>query len=308
MPEFQDSEVCRNILESLQTGLCVLDLQKKIVFWSSGAERITGFLRHEVVGQLCTANILTHCDQKKCGACGESCPLGSALRTARPTEGACWLHHKAGHQVAVQLHSAPVRDSHGSIIGIVEDFDEQPAASVDHHEDGLKAGACVDALTGIASHALMQSHLRETLATFSELNVPFGLLLLRLEGLEEFRARHSQEAAAALLRAVARTLEGALWRTDYAGRWSEDQFLIILNGCSEDALRAVLARIRRMVTSEAIEWWGEHQSLPISLGNASAEVHDTLQSLLARLQQSLNSDAVRHPHPAADARSHGAGS
>jgi PAS domain-containing protein len=41
MPCFQDPEIYRDILDGLQIGVRVLDLQKKIVFWSDGAEKIT---------------------------------------------------------------------------------------------------------------------------------------------------------------------------------------------------------------------------------------------------------------------------
>lgn len=46
MSAFDEFEACRNILESLLNGVCVVDMQKKIVFWSDGAEHITGHLRH----------------------------------------------------------------------------------------------------------------------------------------------------------------------------------------------------------------------------------------------------------------------
>lgn len=306
MAGFHDSEICRNILETLQAGVCVLDLENKIVFWSDGAERITGFLRHEVVGHPATANILEHCNQKKCESCGEACPLGSALRNARPAETACWLHHKSGHQIAVRLHSAPVRDGHGSIVGVAEDFGEEQVASLDHHEDGLKAPGCVDEITGVASHLLMQSHLRETLSTFTELNVPFGILTIRLEGLDHFRASNGQEAASALLRAVARSLETALWRTDFVGRWSDDRFLVILNGCSEHALGSVRERIHRMAASDDIEWWGERRSLPVCIGQASAQTKDTVESLLARADESQNSNATHNTSQASESLARGA--
>jgi len=38
----------------------VLDLQKKIVFWSEGAEKITGYARIDVLGHSCAENILLH--------------------------------------------------------------------------------------------------------------------------------------------------------------------------------------------------------------------------------------------------------
>ena len=69
MPAFSDPEIYRSILESLPTGLCVINLEKKIVLWSDGAERITGHLRHEVIGHSCTGETLLHCDQPDCEWC-----------------------------------------------------------------------------------------------------------------------------------------------------------------------------------------------------------------------------------------------
>ncbi len=62
MSAFQDPDVYRDILNQLQVGVCVLDLQKKIVFWSDGAEQISGYARIEVLGHVCSENILLHCN------------------------------------------------------------------------------------------------------------------------------------------------------------------------------------------------------------------------------------------------------
>jgi len=67
--------------------------------------------------------------------------------------------------------------------------------------------------------------------TLSEAGVRFGVLLFRVEGLDRFRSGFGPEAANGLLRVVARTIEGTLWRTDFIGRWADDQFLVVLNGC-----------------------------------------------------------------------------
>jgi|SRR5579859_1169843 len=301
MSAFHESEVCRGILDSLPTGLCIVDMQKKILFWSDGAERITGRARHEVIGHSCIGEAMLQCDQPGCEFCNEECPLARAIKTAHPTEAVGFLHHKAGHEIPVRLRAVPVHNAHGSIIGAVEIFEDQlPAASLDHHEDGLNLSGCVDDLTGVASPAMMHSHLRETLGTFTEVQVPFGVLFFRLEDLDHFRANFGPEAAASLLRVVARTLEGALWKTDFVGRWghrenerspdektTDDQFLVILNGCREEALHSVRERLRHMLNGVAIEWWGERRSLPISIGEAIAQDADTVETLMARAQQSL---------------------
>ena len=161
MISFYDSDVCRSILESLPTGLCVVDMHKKIVFWSDGAERITGHPRHEVIGQSCVAETLLHCDQPGCEFCNEDCPVARAIKTSHPAEALGFLHHKAGHEVPVRIRAVPVHNQHGSIIGAVETFEElQPAASPDHREHSVRLPGYMDNVTGVASQALMRSHLR----------------------------------------------------------------------------------------------------------------------------------------------------
>ena len=105
---------------------------------------------------------------------------------------------------------------------------------------------------------------------------------------------------------VARSLESTLWTTDLLGRWSDDQFLVILNGCREDALTSVRERVRRMLANDGIEWWGERRSLPVSIGQAAVRPDDTLESLIARAQQSLDADtAWRAPSASASAKTAG---
>ncbi len=288
MLSLHDPEIGYSILESLPVGLCVVDMEKKIVLWSEGAERITGHARHEAIGNSCIAETFLHCDQPGCEFCSEDCPLARAMKSAQPVEAIGFLHHKKGHEIPVRVHAVPVRNAHGSIVGAVEIFEEQQQANPDHRDQSLEVPGCVDETTGIESRAVMQAHLRETVGTFNEVRVPFGILRFRLEGLEQFRARFGQEAASSLLRVVARTLESSLWKSDHVGRWTEDEFLVILNGCREEAIASVRERVRRMLANDGIAWWGERRSLPVSIGQAMAQPGDSVESLLERSQQSLD--------------------
>ena len=297
MSPFDDPELCRGILESLPTGLCIVDLQKRILFWSNGAERITGYLRHDVIGHSCVSEPLLHCDQPGCEFCNDHCAAARAIKTSHPAEATGFVHHKAGHEIPVRIRAVPVHNHHGSVIGAVETFEDlQAAASPDRGEPARPLPDCIDPATGVASHAMMRSHLRHSLETFKEAHFPFGVLLLRVEGLSNFRASLGPEAAASLLRVVARTLESALWITDFIGRWGEDQFFALVSGCREEAISAVRERIRRSLAGEAIEWWGERRSLPITIGEATVQAGDTVESLLERAVKSLDaSSAWRMP-------------
>jgi len=307
-PFLNDSEICRGILESLPAGLCVVDLEKKIVLWSDGAERITGRLRHEVVGRSCISEALLHCDQPGCEFCREDCPVARAVKTSQSAEAEGLLHHKAGHEVPVRVRAVPVHNQHGSIVGAVETFEElQPAARPNEQRENTELPGCIDEATSVASHARMRSHLRETLTTFVEFQVPFGVLEVRLEGLQHFRASLGPEAASSILRVVARSLETALWKTDFVGRWADDQFLVILNGCREDVLPSIRERVRRLLSGDGIEWWGERRSLPVSIGYATAQADDSVESLMERVRKSLETASAWRTR-AASAASETAGS
>jgi diguanylate cyclase (GGDEF)-like protein len=149
----------------------------------------------------------------------------------------------------------------------------------------------VDIVTGVASQAQTKAHLREALAAFTERQIAFGVLHIRLQGLEHFRAAFGPDAASSLLRVVALSLASDLWRTDIVGRWADDEFLVILNGCREESLPVVRERLRRMLANDSIEWWGERRSLRVSAGQATPQPGDTAESILDRSRKSLDQES-----------------
>jgi diguanylate cyclase (GGDEF)-like protein/PAS domain S-box-containing protein len=285
MSPFDDYQLWRGILESLPTGVCVLDLEKRIVLWSDGAERITGRHRHEVVGHSCVGETMLHCDHPDCEWCHEDCVHGRAMKMSQPVEALGFVHHRAGHEVPVRSWAVPVLSGHSSVVGAVEIFEDLHASLPERRHEKTHPG-CIDEVTGLPSPVMMRAHLREALATFTEMQVPFAVLCFRVEGLDRFRSAFGPNAAASLLRVIARTLESALWKKDSAGRWSENEFLAILNTCRGEAVSPLRERFRRILAGNAIEWWGERRSLPVVIGQALAQPGDTLEAILARAQKS----------------------
>jgi diguanylate cyclase (GGDEF)-like protein/PAS domain S-box-containing protein len=292
MPVFQDPEIYRDILDALQIGVGVLDLQKKIVFWSDGAEQITGYARIDVVGHLCTDNILQHCNQNCCEMCAEKCPISTALHGGKPLETITFIHHKSGHRTPVHLWSIPLRDNHGSVIGVIESFAGEVSNGPHPNEQRMREQGWLDQVTGLPNQAMMQLHLRETLGTFADLHIPFAVVAVEFHELDRFRARYGREAATAMLQVLARTLRNSVWPTDFVGRWSESRFLVILCGCGKDALQAVISRMQRMMSNANIVWWGEELALKVCIGYSEAIDGDNVEALVRRAQQPLENPAA----------------
>jgi diguanylate cyclase (GGDEF)-like protein/PAS domain S-box-containing protein len=288
MSGFDDPAIYRSILEALKTGVCVVDRQKKIVFWNDGAERITGYLRHEVMGHSCDQNFLKHCNSESGELCSDECPLSSALRDAKCVEGSGWLHHRDGHRTLVQMWSIPVRDGNGLVIGAVQSFEARHIVPVpDRRDNDLSIYGVVDTVTGVANYAMLHAHLRESLATFLELSVPFGVLCIQLKELDHFRCSYGTEAGNTMLRTLAEILELSVRPTDFVGRWADEKFLVILPNCPAAALDKVRERVRKMVAGCEIDWWGEELHIMAAVKAMRPEAGDTIDLLTARVQQAF---------------------
>lgn len=282
MAGLQDPEIFQNVLNGLHTGVYLVDRERKIVFWNQGAERITGYMRHEVVGRLCREDLLAYCDDNGSMLHGATCPLVDALHEGRPREAHVYLRHKAGHRVPVQVWATPIRGRDGSIVGAAESFDE--ATSVlppDRHQSHLAMYGCLDLSTGLPNRGFTLSHLRESLSCHAEHHLPFGILCIEVEQLAELKENRGREAGEAILHVVAQTVKHAM-PDAFLGRWAEQQFLAIVSDCSQLDLERAAHDIQRIVGCSAIQWWGDSLSVEVLVGCAMAEAGDTLESLLER--------------------------
>lgn len=295
MSDLQDPEIFRTVLDTLQTGVSMVDRNGKILFWNQGAERLTGHKRHEVMGRSCRDNILVHCDGQGCVACGATCPITRTLHEGKPHEAKMQLRHKDGHPVHVLMRLAPLRDPRGSLIGIAESFDEQKFESErERHRTRLAEHGCIDETTGIANRDFTQFHLNENLAGFERYHLPFGVIAIQVDRLEHFRATYGRQAGDAVLRVVAQTLGNAFRPTDFLGRWTENQFLVILVNSSDHGVEKTWQRVRAMVTCAGLRWWSDELSVTTSVGYTTAQAGDTVESVVQRAQNSLRQSSAQH--------------
>ena len=114
-----------NILDCLCEGVYVCDRDRRIVFWSKSAERITGWRSEDVLGRACHDGILCHEDKDGHRLCGkEFCPLHRSMITGvtGTTPLTLFARGKNGRRIPMQVTTAPLHDATGEVIGGVETF------------------------------------------------------------------------------------------------------------------------------------------------------------------------------------------
>ena len=287
MERMLDPEIFRAVLESLPTGVYLVDRDRRILFWNDGAERITGYRRHEVIGRFCQNDLLMHCDSERKVLCGSDCPLVATMHDGHPRETNVLLRHKNGECLPVRVRAAPLRDERGAIIGGVETFDE-PFAGVEAEEGGTRSAvAGSDEPTGLLPAASVQASVAAALREFHSSQIPCAVLVIEIDRLEHFQHSFGMLAAEALILTIAHTLSRNLHPGDMAGHWSGHRFVAVLSDSPEAAAQATAGRLQRILGLAAISWWGDRLSSTISTGGAVARPGDTARSLLERSEEAL---------------------
>ena len=288
MPELDDPEVYRSVLEHLETGVYIVDRNRRVRFWNEGAEQITGFLRQDVVGRFLREHLLAIGDASKALESDPDDPINLAFRDGKSTVVDVSILHKNGYRIPVVLRTNPIRNSRGAVVGVSESFERNRSASDWTRRQAMYADfGCLDSVTGLAAQSFMETQLRENLITFAEHNIPFGILLIQVDHLDQFRATRGPGVVPTILRVVAQSLENCLRPTDLVGCWGENQFLAVLMECRESEVVRVGERVRRMIGMAEIEWWGDKFSVTSPVGGAGCRAEDTAELLIERATASL---------------------
>ena len=288
MLKVDSPEVLTAVIDGLSIGIAVVDRSGKIVLWNRHAERLTGFQRQEVIGRSVREGLLGGVDIENNDLSGEAAPAVAAMREGKSMALEASLRHRSGHRLPTQLRVSVIRAEDGDIIGAVESFEETIAVSDwERRQSKLAAYGCLDRTSGVLSHGMMQSHLRELLSTFAEHLVPFSVLCVSLDQMDTIRKRHGPGAVAALLRTMGQTLELSLRPTDSVGRWQENEFLAVLQECTGEEARKTGDRLRKMAAMAKIEWWGDVLPVTLSIGATEVRTGDTSEAVLERAEAGM---------------------
>ena len=129
-----DLDVLLRVLNHLNMGVYITDLDRRIVLWNRKAEEITGHKAADVVGKHCRDNVLCHVDKYGNLLCLTNlCPLFRAIQTnSESKQPVLVFGQKAGGgRVALSTTVAPLHDESGVVIGGIETFRDETEALID---------------------------------------------------------------------------------------------------------------------------------------------------------------------------------
>ncbi|MHC4714904.1 MAG: PP2C family protein-serine/threonine phosphatase [Planctomycetota bacterium] len=129
-----DRDLLLEVLNRLNIGAYVTDLNRGIIIWNRKAEEITGHKAENVVGTACWDNVLNHVDKDGHELCRtDLCPLRRSILLGVETKDPILVYARRpdGTRAAVSVSTAPLRDPDGNIVGGIETFRDESGQVAD---------------------------------------------------------------------------------------------------------------------------------------------------------------------------------
>ncbi len=277
-------EFHRILLDNLYDGVYFVTPDREIIYWNDAAERMTGFIKLEMIGRHCWDNRLMHVDRNGANLCLDRCPLEKSIQEDRMSEDEVYFHHKEGHRVPVMVRVSPVRDAMGAIIGGVEIFsDNSRSVELTERIEELTKLALLDPLTRIGNRRYGELNLAARLNEFERYGWFFGVLFMDIDHFKNINDRYGHEAGDRVLRMVATTITNGLRSSDTMSRWGGEGFIAFFPNVDADQLLYIANKLRILVETSSIFLEGNKIEATISIGATIARKEDTAITLIRRV-------------------------
>ena len=266
------------LLDQIEAGIYITDRDRRILYWNGGAERITGYYSHEVVGRLCQDDLMMHCDQSGQAVCGTACPLIDVMEHGVPDERKLYLRHRHGHRLPVHVRSRAICEAGGERVGAVEVFEEATEAALPDLSN-LATYDCLDELTGVLKRPFGEMKGRQAAEALNLFGIPFGWLRVVVDNVDQYDHRYGHGMVEAAVKMVAETIASNLKTLDWLTYWDRGEFRIEARGYSLVELEELRRTLEMLVRKSTLEWWGDPVQVTVSITGRMAERGDTLESL-----------------------------
>lgn len=147
--------------------------------------------------------------------------------------------------------------------------------------------ARTDSLTGLASRRAVEERIEAEIDRARRTGRPLAVLLADVDHLKQVNDRHGHAAGDAVLRAVASRIERAVRRTDVAGRWGGDEFIVVCPDTGAEAAQRVADKLVTVVSGRPVALPVLHLPVHLSVGWAVLGPDDDAASLVAAADEHL---------------------
>ena len=274
----------RNLIENLYEGLFYIDRERRIKYWSKGAEKITGYSSSEVFDRKCSEDFLCPTDAKGNQLYGAYSLFTNTLANASIKQYELLITHKDGHKFPISARIAPMYDSKDQVVGATQLFtDNKHHLKLLVNESEEYQNSFFDPMTKLPNHISMEMSVDAKLSEFRRYNRPFGILLIEIDHYEKLSNIYGNELKVNVLTKISTLIKQDLRPFDIAGRWSENEFAVVLVNVRKDTVEMIGNRVIKIIGETEFTIGKGTINLTLSIGGIIATLQDTSKILINKL-------------------------
>ena len=173
--------------------------------------------------------------------------------------------------LSVEIDS-PRGDLAEVLVSLVSGTAEQVALALERYRflALVQRQASVDELTGLHNHRFLIDYLGQQVALAERLNKPLALLMLDIDHFKQLNDTYGHPAGDSALQLFAETLRSSIRRSDLAGRYGGEEFVVVMANTNAEEARLVAEKIRAAVAAVHLELEGRDSvAMTVSVGGAA---------------------------------------
>lgn len=278
----ESEEKFRLAFHNANTGMCLVDMQGRLLQVNDKMTAIFGYARDELTAM--TVNDLSLPEDLAISPrfIGEAVGGGADNITFNKR-----YRHKLGHIVHGEVASSLVRDGHGRPLYFISQV-QDVGARLDM-EAQLREQAIREPLTGLYNRRYLDATIPGELERHRRTGAPLTLAMVDIDRFKRFNDDHGHEAGDSVLRAVGALVKGLLRDGETACRYGGEELVLILPGTGPAQAAARLEPLRQAAMQlRPLFRGGTLPPVSVSIGVAAARPGDAdPASLLARADAAM---------------------
>ena len=277
-----------NIFDSIRDPFCIIDNEMRIIRANTAYAELKGREVSDLIGKTCF-NVLEGRDQ----VCSQ-CVLEKTLLSGDPCAKEKEVMHPAAGKIWVEIYTYPILDEDGKVTHVIEytrDATDRKRSEEEksHLIAKLEHLSRTDSLTGLMNRRALTDSLIYEFDRAKRFRTELTVVLCDIDNFKDINDRFGHAAGDCALQALSAVFITLLRKTDIAGRYGGDEFMIILPGTSKKGAESLADKLLAVVrTTDIPVRDGENTRLSLSVGVTSIMKADNdIEDLIKRADEAM---------------------
>ncbi len=250
-------------LQSIADAVLCTNRACEVTYMNAAAEQLIGWAASEAVGRPVSAVLRMLPEPNTYSVTAEIEQILAGEQRTGPAAGSL-LQKRDGSTTPVHERAAPIRDSHGEVIGIafvMRDITNERAFAAQ-----LLHQATHDALTGLTNRREFEQRVGAAIENHQRTASDYALLYLDLDQFKVVNDTCGHAAGDELICQVSWAVKQELRADDVLARLGGDEFGVLLANCPQNAALKAAESIRHRISELRFAWEGKIFSTNASIG------------------------------------------